>query len=72
MTDQTSAGGLAPHRTPRAEFRIYWTLIFLGALPFESLAWGLRALARGALPDRGPLARALSLANEITPMIFWP
>lgn len=70
MSDHT-AGHLAPIRTPRGEFRIYYTLIFLIALFFELVAWPVRAMRQqGTNP--GPIGRARMLATEITPMIFWP
>lgn len=70
MSDHT-ASHLALARTPRSEFRVYYAMIFLVALPFELIAWPFRALRhRGTSP--GPVARARMLATEITPMIFWP
>jgi len=72
MSDHTAGGHVPQARTPRAEFRIYCTLIFALALPFVALAWIARLLRDQSLPDEGPFARAWTLAHEITPMIFWP
>ena len=72
MSDQTAGGPFAPQRTPQGEFRIYFAIIFAVALPIETLGWSLRLLRDRCLPPSGPLARATRLANEITPMIFWP
>ena len=69
MTDQTSNGPMHhAERKPRAEFWIYFTRIFLAALP---VAFGFCLHAR--LTGRGgpgPVARAWAKAWEITPLIF--
>ena len=73
MTDQTSQAPLAAprsHRPPRAEFYVYFAIIFLATLPLACLTWALHALKSGSLTDKGPVARAWSQARIITPMIF--
>ncbi|MDG1279716.1 MAG: cytochrome PufQ [Pseudorhodobacter sp.] len=57
-------------RTPRTEFFVYFTLIFLVAIPFAALGWVGLLLRYGKLPEGGPLRRAWSDARKITPMIF--
>jgi hypothetical protein len=71
MTDLTSHTAMSrSHKPPRAEFRVYFALIFLLALPLALLAWALAALRGGGLAEKGPVARAWSQARIITPMIF--
>ena len=73
MTDQTSDfPGLARSRrsTPKAEFMVYFAVIFLATLPLATLTWALGTLRQGRLPARGPVARAWSQARIITPTIF--
>ena len=63
-----------PHlRAPsseRWEFRVYFTLILLFALPFSTIAWGTDIYRRRTLNLHGPLARAWAEADRITPVIF--
>ena len=73
MTDQTSDMATPVARTrrpPRAEFYVYFAIVFLATLPLACLTWALHALRGGALPERGPVARAWTQARLITPMIF--
>ena len=70
MSDQT-AGGHA-HRTPRAEFYIYFTMIFMVAVPLSLGAWTWGVIRDQRLPVHGPLARAWLEAKAITPAIFRP
>jgi hypothetical protein len=71
MTDMTSHTPVArSHKPPRAEFNVYFALIFVFALPLALIAWTLAALRGGGLTEKGPLARAWSQARIITPMIF--
>ena len=72
MSDHTAGGPFAPERTPHGEFRVYRAIIFGVALPIETLGWSLRQLRDRKLAASGPLARATRLANEITPLIYWP
>jgi hypothetical protein len=73
MTDFTASG--APdvsqrHSPPKGEYMAYFAIIFLSALPLACLTWGLAALRQRRLPAKGPIAKAWSQANIITPMIF--
>jgi hypothetical protein len=72
MTDNTANGGALLHgvRVPKLEYRFYFALIFLVALPFAILFWAAIALRRGRLPEKGPIARAISEARAITPFLF--
>jgi hypothetical protein len=76
MTDHTAgSGGPASgptHRAPRAEFVVYFAVIFLVAIPFAALAWLVQAATEQRLPSHGPLARAWREAGAITPAIFRP
>jgi hypothetical protein len=61
------------HRGARSEgleYRLYFALIFLFALPFAvaGCIWSL--LRHGRLTAGGPLARARAEAHQIAPMIF--
>ncbi|MFN3260236.1 MAG: cytochrome PufQ [Pikeienuella sp.] len=69
MTDQTSNGPVNhSERKPRAEFWIYFALIFFAALP---VAFGFCVYARmTGQGGPGPVARAWAKAWEITPLIF--
>jgi hypothetical protein len=72
MTDMTSNPPPRSHhgRQRSAEFYIYFTLIFLLALPAAWFRWGRDVLRHGTLNLRGPMARAWSEADRITPLIF--
>jgi len=72
MTDFTSTSPHARHRSGRrgTEFHLYFTLIFLLALPFSAVGWILDVAARRTLNLPGPLARAWAEADRITPLIF--
>ncbi|MBP9182399.1 MAG: protein pufQ [Fuscovulum sp.] len=59
-------------RTPRAEFYLYFGLIFLIAIPFAAVAWLVQLAIERRLPVHGPLARAWKDAGSITPEIFRP
>ena len=72
MTDMTSN---PPRRSTTgrrrtAEFWVYFTLIFLCAVPFTTFRWVREIAERHTLNVRGPLARAWSEADRITPLIF--
>ena len=71
MSDQTANGQLhhAP-RVPRAEFRAYFALILLIAVPVQVIAWTGEAVIRARWPRLDPLTRAWKDATAITPMIF--
>lgn len=77
MSDYTvdthgSGTGHQVHRTPRVEFFVYFSVIFLATIPFTLVAWVVQVLRSRALPERGPFARAWSEARVITPSIFRP
>jgi len=72
MTDLTSSSSRRPSagRRRTAEFYLYFAMIFLLALPFETVRW-LRDINRlRTLNLRGPLARAWAEADRTTPLIF--
>ncbi len=72
MTDLTSNPPQRAHssrrRTP--EYWLYFVPIFFVALPFTTLRWGREIAERRTLNVRGPMARAWSEADRITPLIF--
>ncbi len=72
MTDVASHTPSRPHGRRRrdAEFIVYFTLIFLTALPFVSVAWVGEVIRRKTLNLPGPLARAWCEADRITPLIY--
>ncbi|MDX5349763.1 MAG: protein pufQ [Paracoccaceae bacterium] len=77
MSDHTAGQGLGQgashaHRTPKAEFYVYFALIFLVAIPFATLAWAFALIRDRQLPVLGPMARAWREAGAITPAIFRP
>jgi len=72
MTDMTSNAPVqrAPGRKRGLEFHIYFTLIFLLAIPVGTERWIANVIRRRTLNVRGPLARAWAEADRITPLIF--
>lgn len=77
MSDHTAGqgdthGASHGHRTPKAEFYVYFTLIFLVAIPVAILAWIVALIRDRQLPVHGPMARAWREAGAITPAIFRP
>jgi hypothetical protein len=77
MSDHTAGQGVSQstghaHRTPKAEFYVYFALIFLVAIPFATLAWVFALVRDRHLPVHGPMARAWREAGAITPAIFRP
>ena len=73
MSDQTAGGhDTHAHRTPKAEFYVYFALIFVVAIPLAVVAWVWSAMRDQRLPVHGPLARAWREAGAITPAIFRP
>jgi len=56
-------------KAPRTEFCVYFTIIFLAALPLAGVQWML-AVLMARRTNRGMIARAWTHAREITPMIF--
>lgn len=69
MADTTSN---TPRKTTRrgAEFFIYFSILFVAAIPFASAGWLLDVIRKGTLNLHGPLARAWAEADRITPLIF--
>jgi PufQ cytochrome subunit len=65
--DHSEAHG---HRTPRFEFYVYFTLIFLVGIPVAIVGWAFDLIREHRLPTHGPLARAWREAGAITPAIF--
>lgn len=74
MSDHTAGGNGVHHvtRTPKAEYYLYFALIFILAVPFSALAWIARLVMERRLPVHGPFARAWHEAGAITPQIFRP
>ncbi|MBC6442211.1 MAG: protein pufQ [Rhodobacteraceae bacterium] len=74
MTDHvTDMDQMTPRarREPGVEYKVYFSLIFLAALPFA--AGGVALSAIGIKSERrsgGMIRRALAEASEITTMIF--
>jgi hypothetical protein len=60
------------HRTPKAEFYVYFALIFVLAIPFATAIWAWSLISERRLPVHGPLARAWREAGAVTPSIFRP
>ena len=53
-----------------AEFSLYFTLIFLFALPVGLERYIANIVRKRSLDVRGPVARAWAEADRITPLIF--
>jgi hypothetical protein len=73
MSDHTAGSGHGAHhahRTPRAEFYLYFALIFMLAIPVAMVVWVVQLVTERRLPVHGPLARAWKDAGAITPEIF--
>ncbi|WP_375227328.1 cytochrome PufQ [Roseobacter sp. S98] len=73
MMDTTGASD-APRETTRRrhglEFNVYFAIIFLATLPLATLTWALAAIRSRSFTEKGPMARAWTQAQIITPMIF--
>lgn len=64
-----------PRETPRrrtrsTEFYIYFSLIFLLAIPVGVERYFAAIIRKRSLDTRGPIARAWAEADRITPLIF--
>lgn len=72
MTDLTSNPPIrtANERKRTAEYRVYFTLIFLLAVPFEIVRCVRDIVRFKTLNMRGPMARAWAEAERTTPLIF--
>lgn len=70
MTDITNAPVQPRSRKRGLEFHIYFTLIFLLAIPVGCERWIANVIRARSLDVKGPLARAWAEADRITPLIF--
>ena len=52
------------------EYILYFSLIFVLAIPFATVFWVLDVIRKQTLMLRGPLARAWAEADRVTPLIF--
>lgn len=68
LNSTNEAGKKRTQRTP--EFILYFTILFLISIPFAMVDWIRQSMRRRTLNLRGPLARAWSEADRITPIIF--
>lgn len=59
-----------PMNRRTVEFGVYFTLIFVLALPGSFVAWIRDVIRHRSLNLLGPLARAWAEADRITPLIF--
>lgn len=57
-------------RVSKAEFFVYFALIFTLALGPHSLGWTYQLIRHARLPRLSPVARARKDAQAVTPMIF--
>ena len=71
MSDTTVSGELHHvKRVPKAEFFVYFALIFSLALLPHVVGWTYQTLRHAKLPRLSPVARAWKDAQAVTPMIF--
>ena len=71
MTDYSVNGDmLKTKRTPKAEFTVYFSLIFAVAMLLHLPRWAYQAVRDARLPSSSPVARAMKDAQAVTPMIF--
>ncbi|MBI1170405.1 protein pufQ [bacterium] len=71
MSDYSVNGGLHHvKRVPKAEFFVYFALIFSLALLPHVVGWTYQVIRHASLPRLGPVARAWKDAQAVTPMIF--
>lgn len=71
MSDYTANGEMHhATRAPKAEFLVYFALIFGLALLPHLVGWTYQAIRHARLPRLGPVARAWKDAQALTPMIF--
>ena len=71
MTDVAS--NTPKSRTPSKrsmEFTVYFSIIFVLAIPFATVFWVLDVIRKQTLMLHGPLARAWAAADRVTPLIF--
>ena len=70
MTDFTSDGPKTRPARRGVEFTVYFSIIFVLAIPFAAVGWVLDVFQKHTLNLHGPLARAWAEADRITPLIF--
>ena len=58
-------------RTRSSEYQFYFGLILLAAVPICAVLWVYALVRHAKLPAQGPLKKAWSEAQSITPRIFW-
>ncbi len=71
MSDYTANGEMHHvKRVPKAEFIVYFAIIFSLAVGPHVLGWTYQLLRHAKLPRLSPVARARKDAQAVTPMIF--
>ncbi len=71
MTDVASNNPKTRGQSRRSfEYSLYFSLIFVLAIPFGIVFWVLDVIRKQTLMSRGPLARAWTEADRVTPLIF--
>ncbi len=70
MTDFTSDMPRRKASRRGAEFTVYFSLIFVLAIPFATVFWLADVFRKQTLNLHGPLARAWAEADRITPILF--
>ena len=73
MMETTQAPAVSRETVKRkngVEFTVYFAIIFVATLPLATLTWAMHALKSRSFTEKGPMARAWSQAQIITPMIF--
>jgi|GEM_PF-716809 hypothetical protein len=63
--------GRKHQRRSRTEYSFYFALIFLAALPICILQWVYALVTTTDRLNIGPVRRAWSEAQSVTPRIFW-
>ena len=71
MTDIASNSSKARNQSRRSlEYILYFSLIFVLAIPFAIVFWVLDVIRKQTLMLHGPFARARAEADRVTPLIF--
>lgn len=72
MTDMTNTPmpRTANRQKRGLEYKIYFALIFILAIPVGTERWIANVVRKRSLNTRGPLARAWADADRVTPLIF--
>ena len=60
----------AKPRRRSLEFTIYFSIIFMLAIPFATASWIAEVFRKKSIFVDGPLARSRAEADRITPVIF--